>query len=189
MLAILVVLSEHAHYRAPRLFPDVTRPPSASATARRAGLVDLATGLLSVVPVRWIARRRAAGVSHFHDVTREWLEPRLQHLVDNGYRTATCDEIARFVIHGASPGHERSVSTFDDAWAQFVDGRHAAVEAACIESSAVCHPGPPPRQRRRPAVRDLVRSCARCTRAACGTSVAHPDARDDLHAALRRPAS
>ena len=53
---------------------------------------------------------------HFHDVTREWLEPRLQYLVDNGYRTVTCDEIARFVVEGVRPGARAVALTFDDAW-------------------------------------------------------------------------
>jgi hypothetical protein len=53
---------------------------------------------------------------HFHDVTRDWLEPRLQFLVDNGYRTVSCDEIARLVIDGVSPGPRRVALTFDDAW-------------------------------------------------------------------------
>src|SRR5262245_925854 len=80
------------------------------------GVVDLATGcypsflfggsLGGVLPV-----------FHFHDVTREWLEPRLHYLVDNGYRTVTCDEIERLVIDGESPGSKAVALTFDDAWA------------------------------------------------------------------------
>jgi len=80
------------------------------------GLVDLATGcypsflfggsLGDVLPV-----------FHFHDVTREWLEPRLQYLVENGYRTVTCDEIARLVIDSTSPGPRAVALTFDDGWA------------------------------------------------------------------------
>jgi polysaccharide deacetylase len=53
---------------------------------------------------------------HFHDVTREWLEPRLQYLADNGYRTVTCDEIARLVTGGVDPGPRSVALTFDDAW-------------------------------------------------------------------------
>jgi polysaccharide deacetylase len=56
-------------------------------------------------------------VFHFHDVTREWLEPRLQFLVDNGYRTVRCDEIAHLVIDGVRLGRRAVALTFDDAWA------------------------------------------------------------------------
>jgi hypothetical protein len=80
------------------------------------GLVDLATGcypsfLFGGSPDGMLP------VFHFHDVTREWLEPRLQYLVDNGYRTVTCDEIERLVIEGVSPGAKAVALTFDDAWA------------------------------------------------------------------------
>jgi Polysaccharide deacetylase len=79
------------------------------------GVLDLATGcyprflfygsLGSLLPA-----------FHFHDVERAWLEPRLQFLADNGYRTVSCDEIARLVIDGVSPGPRRVALTFDDAW-------------------------------------------------------------------------
>jgi hypothetical protein len=80
------------------------------------GLVDLATGcypsfLFGGTPGGMLP------VFHFHDVTREWLEPRLRYLVDNGYRTVACDEIERLVIGGVSPGVKAVALTFDDAWA------------------------------------------------------------------------
>jgi hypothetical protein len=50
-------------------------------------------------------------------VTREWLEPRLQYLVDNGYHTVTCDAIARLAIGRVDPGRRAVALTFDDAWA------------------------------------------------------------------------
>jgi polysaccharide deacetylase len=53
---------------------------------------------------------------HFHDVTREWLEPRLQYLVDNGYRTVTSEDVARLVRDGVHPGPRSIALTFDDAW-------------------------------------------------------------------------
>jgi peptidoglycan/xylan/chitin deacetylase (PgdA/CDA1 family) len=59
----------------------------------------------------------AVPVFHFHEVSRAWLEPRLQYLADNHYRTLTSDEIARFVIEGVSPGDRAVGLTFDDAWA------------------------------------------------------------------------
>jgi hypothetical protein len=55
-------------------------------------------------------------VFHLHAVTQEWLEPRLRFLADNGYRTVTCDEIARLVIDGVRPGPNAIALTFDDAW-------------------------------------------------------------------------
>jgi hypothetical protein len=55
-------------------------------------------------------------VFHLHAVTREWLEPRLRFLADNGYRTVTCDEIARLVVDGIRPGPKAIALTFDDAW-------------------------------------------------------------------------
>jgi hypothetical protein len=83
-------------------------------TAR--GLLDLATGcypaflfgggLGDLLPV-----------FHFHDVTRDWLEPRLRYLAENGYRTVACDEIERLVVGGRSPGPRAVALTFDDGWA------------------------------------------------------------------------
>ncbi|HMP76194.1 MAG TPA: polysaccharide deacetylase family protein [Kiritimatiellia bacterium] len=56
-------------------------------------------------------------VFHFHEVTREQLEPCLAYLRDNGYRTVTADDIARFVRDGHRPGDRVVGLTFDDAWA------------------------------------------------------------------------
>lgn len=92
------------------------RVPFAERGGRLRGLLDLATGcypaflfggsLGSLVPA-----------FHFHDVTRDALEPQLHYLADNGYRTIGCDEIARFVIDGVHPGARTVALTFDDAWA------------------------------------------------------------------------
>jgi hypothetical protein len=55
-------------------------------------------------------------VFHFHDVTREELEPKLRHLADNGYRSVISDEIAAYV-RGDLKLPARSVGLcFDDAW-------------------------------------------------------------------------
>ena len=93
----------------------MTSVPFAERGGTVRGLLDLATGCYPAFlfggPVG------ALPVFHFHDVTRAWLEPRLQYLVDNGYRTVTCDEIARLVIDGVAPGPKRVALTFDDAWA------------------------------------------------------------------------
>ncbi len=79
------------------------------------GLLDLGTGCYPAFlfggPLRGVLP-----VFHFHEVTREWLEPRLQYLAENSYRTVTCDEIARFVVDGIDPGQRSVGLTFDDAW-------------------------------------------------------------------------
>jgi hypothetical protein len=55
-------------------------------------------------------------VFHFHEVTRADLEPKLQHLADNGYRAVVSDEIAAYV-RGDLKLPRRSVALcFDDAW-------------------------------------------------------------------------
>ncbi len=55
-------------------------------------------------------------VFHFHDVTREELEPKLHHLADNGYRTVISDDIAAYA-RDARTLPSRSVGLcFDDAW-------------------------------------------------------------------------
>ena len=60
-------------------------------------------------------------VFHFHDVTREDLEPKLRHLADNGYRTVISDEIASYV-RGDLKLPARSVGLcFDDAWRSVAD--------------------------------------------------------------------
>jgi hypothetical protein len=51
------------------------------------------------------------------DVTRVDLEPQLRHLAENGYRSATSDDIATF-IRADGPAPRRLVGLcFDDAWA------------------------------------------------------------------------
>jgi hypothetical protein len=93
----------------------MTAVPFAERGGAVRGLLDLATGCYPAFlfggPVG------ALPVFHFHDVTRIWLEPRLQYLVENGYRTVTSDEIARLVIDGVDPGPKRVALTFDDGWA------------------------------------------------------------------------
>jgi len=92
----------------------MTSVPFAERGGAVRGLLDLATGCYPAFlfggPVG------ALPVFHFHEVTRAWLEPRLQYLVDNGYRTVTCQEIARLVIDGVHPGPKSVALTFDDAW-------------------------------------------------------------------------
>jgi peptidoglycan/xylan/chitin deacetylase (PgdA/CDA1 family) len=55
-------------------------------------------------------------VFHFHEVTRDELEPKLRHLAENGYRSVTSDEIASYA-RGDVRLPARSVALcFDDAW-------------------------------------------------------------------------
>src|SRR6202790_4457114 len=80
------------------------------------GLLDLATGCYPAFLFGG-SLRGVLPVFHFHEVTREWLAPRLQYLAENDYRTVTCDEIARLVVNGVDPGPRAVALTFDDAWA------------------------------------------------------------------------
>jgi polysaccharide deacetylase len=92
------------------------RPPFRERGGALRGVVDLATGCYPSFLFGG-SLGGALPVFHFHDVTREWLEPRLQYLVENGYRTVTCDEIARLVVDGTALGPRTVGLTFDDAWA------------------------------------------------------------------------
>jgi len=89
--------------------------PFAERGGRLRGLLDLATGCYPKFLFGG-ALGDLLPAFHFHDVTRDWLEPRLQYLVENGYRTVTCDEIARLVVDGVRPGARSVALTFDDAW-------------------------------------------------------------------------
>jgi len=89
--------------------------PFAERGGRVRGALDLATGCYP----RFLfggALGDLLPAFHFHDVTRHWLEPRLRFLAENGYRTVSCDQIARLVIDGVSPGPHHVALTFDDAW-------------------------------------------------------------------------
>jgi hypothetical protein len=91
------------------------RVPFAERGGALRGLLDVATGCYPSFLFGG-SMRGVLPVFHFHDVTREWLEPRLQYLVDNGYRTVTSDEIARLALDGVDPGPRSVALTFDDAW-------------------------------------------------------------------------
>jgi hypothetical protein len=80
------------------------------------GLLDLATGCYPAFLFGG-ALGDLLPVFHFHDVTHEWLEPRLRYLAENGYRTVACDDIERLVVDRRSPGPRAVALTFDDAWA------------------------------------------------------------------------
>jgi peptidoglycan/xylan/chitin deacetylase (PgdA/CDA1 family) len=96
--------------------PTPTRAPFAERGGRLRGWLDLATGRYPAF-VFGGKVGRLLPVFHLHDVTPAALEPRLRHLVENGYRTVCADAVARFVRDGLSPGPRAVVLCFDDAWA------------------------------------------------------------------------
>jgi hypothetical protein len=79
------------------------------------GCLDLVSGRFPAF-VFGGALRRLLPVFHFHEVTREELEPKLRYLADNGYRSVVSDEIAAYA-RGDRALDARSVGLcFDDAW-------------------------------------------------------------------------
>jgi len=56
-------------------------------------------------------------VFHFHDVTKEELEPYLRYLKENGYQTVTSEAMSHWVCDRIHPGRKSVVLCFDDAWA------------------------------------------------------------------------
>ena len=56
-------------------------------------------------------------VFHFHDVTRDDLEPKLRYLAENGYRTVIADQIAGHAGRTARIDPRSVALCFDDAWA------------------------------------------------------------------------
>jgi hypothetical protein len=59
------------------------RVPFAERGGRLRGVLDLATGCYPAFLFGG-SLGDLLPAFHFHDVTREWLEPRLQYLVENG---------------------------------------------------------------------------------------------------------
>ena len=92
------------------------RPPFAERGGPVRGVLDLVTGCYPAF-LFGASIGDQLPVFHLHEVTRDWLEPRLCYLAENGYRTVACDEIARLVIDGIRPGPKAVALTFDDAWA------------------------------------------------------------------------
>jgi polysaccharide deacetylase len=93
-----------------------TRVPFAERGGALRGVLDLATGCYPAFLFGG-AVGDLLPAFHFHDVTREWLEPRLRYVAESGYRTVACDEIARLVVDGVRPGGRAIALTFDDGWA------------------------------------------------------------------------
>lgn len=79
-------------------------------------------GMLDVVAGRYPsflfggAIRHVLPVFHFHQVTPEELEPQLQYLAENGYRTVTSSVVTRLAREGVSPPDRSVMLAFDDAW-------------------------------------------------------------------------
>ncbi len=92
------------------------KPPFAERGGTLRGAVDIASGsypgfiigggLGDILPV-----------FHFHQVTPQSLEPYLDFLNQNKYRTVTSEDILRFVKEGKHPGTSTVALCFDDAWA------------------------------------------------------------------------
>jgi hypothetical protein len=81
------------------------------------GCLDLAAGRF---PQFLFGGRLGDGllpVFHFHDVTAEDLEPKLRHLAENGYRTATSEDILGHVTGATTLDRTHVALCFDDAWA------------------------------------------------------------------------
>jgi hypothetical protein len=59
---------------------------------------------------------RLLPVFHFHETTPAALEPKLQYLAENGYRSVTSPAITALVRDGVSPAANSVALAFDDAW-------------------------------------------------------------------------
>jgi peptidoglycan/xylan/chitin deacetylase (PgdA/CDA1 family) len=59
---------------------------------------------------------RLLPVFHFHETTPAALEPKLQYLAENGYRTVTSSAVTALARDGISPPPRSVVLAFDDAW-------------------------------------------------------------------------
>jgi peptidoglycan/xylan/chitin deacetylase (PgdA/CDA1 family) len=55
-------------------------------------------------------------VFHFHDVTREELEPKLRYLAENGYRSVTAGDVAAYARGTLKLDPHAVALCFDDAW-------------------------------------------------------------------------
>lgn len=90
------------------------RVPFAERGGRLRGLIDLVTG---TYPAFLFGGRvgRQLPVFHIHEVTAASLQPYLEHVAENGYRTVVGDEIAEFLRSGRLPSEHSVALTFDDA--------------------------------------------------------------------------
>jgi hypothetical protein len=58
-------------------------------------------------------------VFHFHDVTREYLEPYFAYLAENGYEAVTAEVVAQVARGDVALRPKMVALCFDDAWASF----------------------------------------------------------------------
>lgn len=93
-----------------------SRVPFSERGGRLRGVLDLAAGRYPSFLFGG-STGRLLPVFHLHEVSRAVLEPRLQFLAENGYRTVTTDAIARLVRDGKHPGPFTVALCFDDALA------------------------------------------------------------------------
>jgi len=97
------------------MFGSAARVPFGERGGRVRGALDLLAGRYPGF-VFGGAVGRLLPVFHFHEVTAEFLEPKLAYLAENGYRTVTSTAIARLVRDGVAPPPRSVVLAFDDAW-------------------------------------------------------------------------
>jgi len=132
----------------------ITRMTSGRPLQERGGRLRGAIELAAGVYPRFLfggSTRGILPVFHLHEVTRAFLEPRLQYLADNGYRTLTTDAVVGFVCDGVAPPPRSVVLTFDDAWvslwtvagpllSRFGMTATVFVIPARLEDAAACRP-------------------------------------------------
>jgi hypothetical protein len=95
-----------------------TRVPFAERGGAIRGCLDLVSGRFPrFVFGGGLDNRLLLPVFHFHEVTRNELEPKLRYLAENGYRTAVCDDIAAYVRGDRHFDTPHVALCFDDAWA------------------------------------------------------------------------
>ena len=91
------------------------RKPFTERKSNLRGILDVLTGCYP--SFLWGGRQGCIlPVFHFHDVTREYIEPYFKYLTENGYKTVASEELCSFVRDGVSVGDKTVVLCFDDAW-------------------------------------------------------------------------
>jgi len=84
---------------------------------RLRGALDLVSGRFPRFVFGGAVPNSTLPVFHFHDETRESLEPKLRYLAENGYRTVSNDQVAAFAAGRGTPAGRAVGLCFDDAWA------------------------------------------------------------------------
>lgn len=80
------------------------------------GILDLACGCYPLFMMGGSVKD-VVPVFHFHDVSREYLEPYFKYLAENNYTTLTSEDISQFVCKNCPPPQNSVALCFDDAWA------------------------------------------------------------------------